>query len=249
MPRPKKCRRICALPRSGVFAPTDSPVKGSVAMTVDEFESIRLIDLLGCTQEEAAERMGVARTTVQATYNAARSKLADTLVHGKRLQISGGDYVLCPRAKDCHGSRHHCAPNAGGKAKSGEQMVKIAVTYDNGQIFQHFGAAEQFKLYNIRDGKAVSSQILSAEGRSHGALAGFLREQGVDTLICGGIGGGARTALEDAGITLYPGVSGEADAQVDALLAGTLQYDPDTLCSHHHEEAEQNHSSRGNNCR
>ncbi|MGE4547945.1 MAG: NifB/NifX family molybdenum-iron cluster-binding protein [Intestinibacillus sp.] len=111
--------------------------------------------------------------------------------------------------------------------------MKIAVTYDNGQVFQHFGSTEQFKIYEVQNDLADASHIVPVNGSRHGALAGFLRAHGVDTLICGGIGGGARAALRDAGITFYPGASGEADAQVDALLAGTLQCDPDTLCTHH----------------
>ena len=113
--------------------------------------------------------------------------------------------------------------------------MKIAVTYENGRVFQHFGHTEQFKVYDVEDGKVMGSRIVPTAGSGHGALAGFLQGLGVQTLICGGIGGGARTALENAGITFYPGASGEADAQVGALLAGNLRYDPDTLCSHHHE--------------
>ena len=116
--------------------------------------------------------------------------------------------------------------------------MKIAVTYENGQVFQHFGHTGQFKVYEVEDGKVVSSAVLPTNGSGHGALAGFLRERGVDTLICGGIGGGARTALAEAGITLYPGASGEADAQVAALLAGSLSYDPDTVCAHHEGHGE-----------
>ena len=116
--------------------------------------------------------------------------------------------------------------------------MKIAVTYENGQVFQHFGHTGQFKVYEVADGKVVSSAVLPTNGSGHGALAGFLRERGVDTLICGGIGGGARTALAEAGITLYPGASGEADAQVAALLAGSLSYDPDTGCAHHEGHGE-----------
>ena len=116
--------------------------------------------------------------------------------------------------------------------------MEIAVTYENGQVFQHFGHTEQFKVYEVADGKVVSSAVLPTNGSGHGALAGFLRERGVDTLICGGIGGGARTALAEAGITLYPGASGEADAQVAALLAGSLSYDPDTVCAHHEGHGE-----------
>ncbi len=109
----------------------------------------------------------------------------------------------------------------------------IAVTYENGQVFQHFGHCEQFKLYQVEGGKVLSSQVVSAVGSGHGALAGFLQDHQVDALICGGIGGGARTALAQAGIRLYPGVSGQADAQVEALLAGSLDFDPDAQCSHH----------------
>ena len=116
--------------------------------------------------------------------------------------------------------------------------MKIAVTYENGQVFQHFGHTEQFKIYEAAEGKVVSARVVETGGSGHGALAGFLRGLGVDTLICGGIGGGARTALAEAGITLYPGASGEADAQVAALLAGSLSYDPDTVCAHHEGHGE-----------
>lgn len=111
--------------------------------------------------------------------------------------------------------------------------MKIAVTYENGQVFQHFGHTEQFKIYEAVEGKVVSARVVETGGSGHGALAGFLRGLGVDTLICGGIGGGARTALAQAGIRIYPGVSGQADAQVEALLAGSLDFDPDAQCSHH----------------
>ena len=104
--------------------------------------------------------------------------------------------------------------------------MKIAVTYENGQVFQHFGHTEQFKIYEAAEGKVVSARVVETGGSGHGALAGFLRGLGVDTLICGGIGGGARSALAEAGIQLYPGASGSADAQVEALLAGSLAYVP-----------------------
>ena len=111
--------------------------------------------------------------------------------------------------------------------------MKIAVTYENGQVFQHFGHTEQFKLYDVENGAVVSSRVVDTNGSGHGALAGFLKDSGVEALICGGIGGGARNALAQAGITLYPGAAGDADGAVAALLAGNLAYDPDTLCDHH----------------
>lgn len=111
--------------------------------------------------------------------------------------------------------------------------MRIAVTYENGQIFQHFGHTKTFKIYDV-DGKAIiSSKVVDTNGSGHGALAGFLKELNVGVLICGGIGGGAQTALSQAGIMLYGGVSGDADAAVEALLAGNLAFNPNIKCNHH----------------
>ena len=115
--------------------------------------------------------------------------------------------------------------------------MKIAVTYEGGQIFQHFGHTEQFKIYDVADGKVVSALVVGTGGSGHGALAGFLMQQGVTALICGGIGGGAQAALANAGITLYGGVSGSADEAVAALLDGTLGYNPNVQCNHHDHQA------------
>ena len=114
--------------------------------------------------------------------------------------------------------------------------MKIAATYENGQIFQHFGHTEQFKLYEVEADKIVSSEVIGTNGTGHGALAGMLRELGVMALVCGGIGGGARQALAEAGIEVYGGVSGSADAAVQALVEGRLSFDPNAHCDHHHGE-------------
>ena len=112
--------------------------------------------------------------------------------------------------------------------------MKIAVTYENGQVFQHFGHTAQFKLYDVENGAVVSSKVVDTNGSGHGALAGFLAANGVDSLICGGIGGGAQMALAEAGIQLYAGCSGDADACVAQLLEGTLQFAQAATCDHHH---------------
>lgn len=114
--------------------------------------------------------------------------------------------------------------------------MKIAVTYENGQIFQHFGHTEKFKVYEVENGVIAATQVVDTNGSGHGALAGFLVHHGVDTLICGGIGGGAQMALAQAGIKLYGGVAGDADAAVEALLVGRLDFNPNVQCSHHHHE-------------
>ncbi len=126
--------------------------------------------------------------------------------------------------------------------------MKIAVTYEDNQVFQHFGHSEQFKIYEIQDKKVVSSQVVGTGGSGHEALAGFLKRMGVEGLICGGIGGGARTALAQADIQLYPGVTGEADAAVEALLQGTLEFNPDTVCNHHHEGEGHSCHGSGHSC-
>ena len=127
--------------------------------------------------------------------------------------------------------------------------MKIAVTYENGQIFQHFGHTKAFKIYTVEDNKVVSADVVDTNGSGHGALAGMLRILGVDTLICGGIGGGAQTALKDAGIALYGGVSGDADTAVGEYLAGTLIFNPNVKCSHHdHEHGQGGHTCGSHGC-
>ena len=122
--------------------------------------------------------------------------------------------------------------------------MKIAVTYENEQIFQHFGHTEQFKVYEVEDGKILSSKVVDTNGQGHGALAGLLGAIGANVLICGGIGGGAQMALAEAGIKLYGGVSGSCDEAVKALLAGTLGYNPNVRCNHHDQE----HGEGGHTC-
>lgn len=126
--------------------------------------------------------------------------------------------------------------------------MKIAVTYENGQIFQHFGHTAQFKLYEVADGQITSAEIVDTNGSGHGALAGFLAQHGADVLICGGIGGGAQTALAEAGIRLFGGVQGDADAAVQALLAGNLRCDPNVRCSHHGHESGTGHTCGNHGC-
>ena len=114
MPRPRKWRRVCCLPGNARFGPLGGSgrQKEFVTMTVDEYETIRLIDLQGFTQEECAQQMDIARTTVQGIYSNARKKLADSLVNGKVLRIEGGEYILCDGLEGdcgCGGcQRHRC---------------------------------------------------------------------------------------------------------------------------------------------
>ena len=113
--------------------------------------------------------------------------------------------------------------------------MKIAVTYDNGNVFQHFGRTKQFKVYEVEDNKVVSSEVIGSGGTGHGALAGLLAGQDVDVLICGGIGGGAQAALAEAGVELCAGTEGNTDEAVEAYLRGEL-VSTGANCDHHHEE-------------
>ncbi len=114
--------------------------------------------------------------------------------------------------------------------------MRIAVTYDeDGNVFGHFGHTKAFKVYDTEGDKVVKSLVIHTDGEGYGALACFLSHCGVSVLICGGIGGGAIKALSEAGIAIYGGVTGSADAAVDALLDGNLKYNPNEMCSHHGE--------------
>lgn len=126
--------------------------------------------------------------------------------------------------------------------------MKIAVTYENGEVFQHFGHTEQFKLYEVSGGKVLRAAVVDINGSGHGALAGLLASLGVDTLICGGIGGGAQAALAEANIRLIGGVQGSADEAVQAFLGGTLAFDPNVHCTHHDHVHGEGHSCGSHGC-
>lgn len=125
--------------------------------------------------------------------------------------------------------------------------MKIAVTYENEQVFQHFGHSEKFKIYTVENNEVISSEVVDTNGNGHGALAGFLTALEIDVLICGGIGGGAKNAMAQAGIKLYGGVSGSCDEAVEAYLGGKLQFNPDVMCNHHGEHHGQHHGE-GHSC-
>jgi predicted DNA-binding protein (UPF0251 family)/predicted Fe-Mo cluster-binding NifX family protein len=237
MPRPQKCRRVCREPEYTCFMPEGIRDGQDAMLTVDEYEVLKLVDYQRRTHEQCAAQMDISRTTVTEIYENARYKVADALVNGKRIVIGGGRYRLCDGSAlaSCGAACHRRGEMAAEMSVTtkGEGIMRIAVTYENGKIFQHFGHTAQFKLYDIEDGKIVTSIVVDTNGSGHGALAGLLASGGVDALICGGIGGGAQMALANAGITLYGGVQGDADEAVQAFIEGRLGYNPDVHCDHH----------------
>lgn len=240
MPRTTKCRKIWGFPNFFSFVPEDAEDKEleTVIMTLDEYETIRLLDYEGLNQEACALRMGVARTTVTAMYESARKKLIGAIVEGKRICIAGGNIEI-----DKEGNK------LSKKIKEkGVNVMRVAVTYDNGNVFGHFGRTEEFKVYDIEDGKVVNTQILGTNGEGCGALAGILNIADVDVLICGGIGGGAVRALSEAGIKLYAGASGNTDEVVAAFIEGTLAAVGEANCDHHDHEHGEGHSCGHGGC-
>lgn len=117
--------------------------------------------------------------------------------------------------------------------------MKIAVTYgEDGLIFQHFGHTERFRIFTVDNGEIVSDETVGASGAGHEALADYLKGLGVDTLICGGIGGGAKAALDQSGIEIYAGISGLPEAAAEALIRGILYKSSEANCTHHEEHGE-----------
>ena len=227
MPRPPRCRRICGVPQVDTFCPNGCENTEPILLTLDEYEVIRLVDLEQQTHEQCAAQMDISRSTVQEIYEGARRKIAACLVHGKPLHITGGNYRICGGQEAAHCGRccrmQRANMEKSGKTCKGDSIMKIAVTYENGQIFQHFGHTAEFKFY----------EVVSTNGQGHGALVGFLAQHNANVVFCGGIGPGAQNALAQAGIQLFGGISGPADAAVADYLAGKLRFDPNAHCDHH----------------
>lgn len=127
-------------------------------------------------------------------------------------------------------------------------VKKIAVAHENGEVFQHFGHTSEFKIYTVEDGNIKGTEIVPTNGNGHSLLADFLLLNGVSTLICGGIGGGAKMALAEKGIELRGGVSGNADEKVKEYLNGSLAFNADIECTHHHDHDHENCSEHDHHC-
>ena len=234
MPRPSRCRRVCAEPLFRRFAPQAEegacPNEAQpVVLAVDEYEVVRIVDLYKRSHEECARQMQVSRTTVTEIYERARFKIADAIVNGRPLVIKGGNYRLCEESSrekaGCHcpgRCRRQLAQACSGQRTSGGNIMKVALPFSDNQVFAHFGKASAVKIYTIDDNGIAAAEVVPSAGHGHGSMVNLLVRNGVDTVICGGIGGGAVAALAQAGIRLFAGVSGPADEAVEALIKGTL---------------------------
>lgn len=245
MPRPSRCRRVCAEPRCRGFRPNAplvpeaSEASSSVQLFVEEFEAIRIIDFEKRTHEQCALQMQVSRTTATEIYERARAKIAEALVLGKPLEIAGGNYEVCGGkcARDCAGRcrwkyrqlREHIANQT--EQLEGNFTMKIAIPVKNENIYQHFGMAAAFKVYTVENGEIVGTAVVETPGQGHGSKVGPLTEAGVDCVVCGGIGDGAVAGLTAAGIKLIAGISGNADEAARACVAETLESNPEAAAA------------------
>ena len=194
--------------------------------------------------------MQVARTTVQRIYEIARKKIADALIDGHPLKIEGGDFRICD------GQSGNCSFGGCYKqeiykkyaAEKGEGIMRIAVTYENGQIFQHFGHTETFKIYDVEEGKVVHSEVVDTNGSGHGALAGVLNAL---KCRCSDLWRNRRRCTDSISGSrnkLFGGVSGDADKAVEAFINETLEYNPDVKCSHHEHNHGEGHTCGEHGC-
>ncbi|MEA4811822.1 MAG: NifB/NifX family molybdenum-iron cluster-binding protein [Anaerolineaceae bacterium] len=206
-----------------------------IALNLEEWESIRLVDYLDLEQTRAAGMMGVSRQTLQALLRSAHQKVARCLVEALPLRIEGGHYTLSDTDENMKEIR--------------SERMKIAVCTQDGDVFEHFGRTPAFTIFEIEEGQIESETLLEAPAEGHGALTGFLKTEGVNVLICGGIGGGAVNALRAMGIELHAGASGKVRDQVQSFLAGQLADLGESNCNHHghgqHGSCGQHHQNCG----
>ena len=202
MPRKPSRKTIRSAPTVRAFMPLgDLPPRGEseIVLLLEEWEALRLVDYAGMEQTKAAQSMGISRQSVQMLVSSARTKLARAAVEGLPLQIIGEQEL-----NDQTNLRYEERTN----------KMKIAVTAQHTQVFPHFGRTPEFYLVDADEGKIREEKIIAAPAEGHGALVGFLVSQGVDTLICGGIGGGAVNGLRSSGIKIYAGTLGQVKEQM-----------------------------------
>jgi predicted DNA-binding protein (UPF0251 family)/predicted Fe-Mo cluster-binding NifX family protein len=238
MARPEKWRHVECPPGAHVFGPTGVPVRKleQLHLHLDELEALRLLHLEHATQEEAAARMGVSRSTVSRMAEHAHQTMTEALVLGKAVCIEGGPVTVVRVSVTEYSTDETGATFEEAGAKKGESMI-IAIPYLQGEVNAHFGSTQAFLVAETAEGRVQKSTVYEVQGmqHNHSGIAGFLKEQGVEVIIAGGMGGPMQQALKQAGFNLYCGVAGPADKAVEAFLRGDIQQSEAT-CGHHHGE-------------
>lgn len=229
MPRPKQCRRVECPPNTKGFRPFGIGCcrnREVVTLQIDEYETIRLIDLEGLTQEDAAKKMQISRPTLTRIYDQARRAIAEAIVGNKILQIGEGDV-------EYYGQWHS---NIITNNKE-EVMKKIAIPTNNGILFQHFGKASQFTFVTIEDGKVTSKEAVDAPPHAHGVAPRFILSHKATEVIAGGIGASPVNMLMEAGVDVHIGApSLQIDEIIAKYLDGSLTFDENNVCAGHNHE-------------
>lgn len=226
MPRPRKCRKVCQLPSNFGFEPINAgQTMDPIVLTVDEYETIRLIDREGFSQEQCGEYMKIARTTVQQIYTSARKKLADALVEGIPLRIRGGDYQLCDGKEDfcgCGGCRRHRRSSV--QSAEEEKTMKIAIPLDDDKenVCVSFGRAPYFLFAEGEKIEILENPAADAEGGAGIKAAQFLVDQGAKILITVRCGQNAADVFQAADMKIYSAAGASAKDNLSAFADGKL---------------------------
>lgn len=233
MARPKKCRKVCSLPENMEFRPAAANENLSeVVMTVDEYETIRLIDKEGFSQEECGAYMNIARTTVQFIYTSARKKLADALVESRVLRIEGGDYRLCDGSEDycgCGGCRRHkkCSDIKANHSDVGGEGMKVIIPVDEDRktVCQSFARAPYFMIYNTDFKKAITLENTAAQAEGGAGLkaAQLVVDSGAAALITVRCGENAAEVFKAAEIKIYKADGADALENAKAFEENKLE--------------------------
>jgi predicted DNA-binding protein (UPF0251 family)/predicted Fe-Mo cluster-binding NifX family protein len=236
MVRPKKCRMVSALPGVTYFKPAGIPLRflEEVALSVEQAEALRLKDIEGLEQTQAAVRMGVSRPTFQRVLTSARKRVADALLNGKAIRIEGGNFQVIPVTL-CNREEQNLTFNS-----EGGKIMKYAMPVSGNRLMSHFGQANEFMLLDVgQDGRIVRKETITVTPHSCGTLPGELAKRGVSVVLAGGMGMGPRIAFQRSSIEVVLGVTEPdpekaAAAHVNHTLengANVCEHG-DTICDH-----------------
>jgi predicted DNA-binding protein (UPF0251 family)/predicted Fe-Mo cluster-binding NifX family protein len=236
--RPAKWRCLECPPGAKMFGPVGVPARQleQMRLAFDELEALRLLHLAGVTQAEAGKSLGVSGSTVSRMADRAHRVITEALVLGKAVCVEGGP-VTVVRISESPAPEHTYGQTLGSRASNEGDIMIVAVPYLQGDVNAHFGSTQAFLVAEAVDGKVERTSVFEVQGmqHNHSGIAGFLKEQGVEAILAGGMGAPMQQALKAQGFDLYCGVSGSAVQAVEAFLRGEIEQSEST-CGHHHGE-------------
>jgi predicted DNA-binding protein (UPF0251 family)/predicted Fe-Mo cluster-binding NifX family protein len=236
--RPAKWRCLECLPGARLFGPVGVPAREleKVRLTVDELEALRLLHLEGVTQAEAGRKLGVSGSTVSRMAERAHRVVTEALVLEKAVSVEGGPVTVVRVSESSRTNPGEEETLGTMDAHQGERMI-VAVPYLQGSVNAHFGSTQAFLVVEAADGKVEKTSVFEVQGmqHNHSGIAGFLKEQGVQVILAGGMGAPMQQALKMQGFDLCCGVSGPAVEAVEAFIRGEIEQSEAT-CGHHHGE-------------